>query len=169
MVKSVVCTYAWYSRYFLQLWKSIDMICLFLKEFSKPKESTLHVIWNAHTLFLLCGAENKMLNIWSFVVVSHDMNLSQLVPGFFVCIFNNTIDFKSDSFKNLPSGLKIVYRTTKEYYLTTYLWAYQLLSRDKIIDYRPYNRRLLAWTQKLWFTSTPFFNLWQTVIDPVSK
>ncbi len=33
---------------------------LFLQEFSKAKESTLHVILNAHTAFLLCGAALNM-------------------------------------------------------------------------------------------------------------
>ncbi len=33
------------------------IVCSSLQEFSKTKESTLHVIWNVDTAFLLCGAE----------------------------------------------------------------------------------------------------------------
>ncbi len=32
------------------------VVCKFLKEFSKVKESSLHEIWNADTVFLLGGA-----------------------------------------------------------------------------------------------------------------
>ena len=53
MVKGCMDTF-WYVRYCLQLLKSIDRL-LFLQEFSKVKESSLHVIWNVHTSFLLVG------------------------------------------------------------------------------------------------------------------
>ncbi len=33
------------------------IVCLFIQEFSKVKESSLHVIWNADTAFLLGGAD----------------------------------------------------------------------------------------------------------------
>ncbi len=33
------------------------IVCSSLQEFSKTKESTLYVIWNVDTAFLLCGAE----------------------------------------------------------------------------------------------------------------
>ncbi len=33
------------------------IVCSSLQEFSKTKESTLHVIWNGDTAFLLCGAD----------------------------------------------------------------------------------------------------------------
>ncbi len=33
------------------------IVCSSLQEFSKAKESTLHVIWNVDTAFLLCEAE----------------------------------------------------------------------------------------------------------------
>ena len=37
------------------------IVCYFLQESSKVKESTLHVICNAHTAFLLCLAVKKVL------------------------------------------------------------------------------------------------------------
>ncbi len=33
------------------------IVCASLQEFSKTKESTLHVTWNVDTAFLLCGAD----------------------------------------------------------------------------------------------------------------
>ncbi len=33
------------------------IVCSSLQEFSKTKESTMHVIWNVDTAFLLCGAD----------------------------------------------------------------------------------------------------------------
>ena len=35
------------------------IVCSFLQDFSKGKGSTLQLIYNAHTVFLLCGAELK--------------------------------------------------------------------------------------------------------------
>ena len=39
------------------------IVCSFLQDFSKGKGSSLQLICNAHTAFLLCGAEmNEMQN-----------------------------------------------------------------------------------------------------------
>ena len=37
------------------------IVCSSLQEFSKTKESILHMIWNVDTAFLLCGAEFWMI------------------------------------------------------------------------------------------------------------
>ena len=35
------------------------VVCSFLQDFSKGKGSSLQLIYNAHTAFLLCGAERQ--------------------------------------------------------------------------------------------------------------
>ncbi len=45
------------------------IICSSLQEFSKTKESTMHVIWNVDTAFLLCGAD-----VLYFYIVSQKTN-----------------------------------------------------------------------------------------------
>ena len=53
------------------IWKILPLIIKvnwssanFFQESSKLKESCLHVIWNAHTAFLLCGADNFIKYTW---------------------------------------------------------------------------------------------------------
>ncbi len=44
-------------------WRAL-IVCWFLQESSKVKESSLHVIWNAHTVFSRCGIEKPMCNVY---------------------------------------------------------------------------------------------------------
>ena len=70
MVK-VVWSYVWYGRYCLYLLKYIDRL-LISSEPSKVKESSLHAIWNAHTVFLLCGAVfSKWDTVFSSLIMVH--------------------------------------------------------------------------------------------------
>ncbi len=53
-------------------WRGL-IVCSSFQEFSKTKESTLHVIWNVDTVFLLCGADmqagsGKSVLTWVFAL-----------------------------------------------------------------------------------------------------
>ena len=69
--------YVWYDRYGRAL-----IVCQFVQESSKVKESSLHRIWNADTAFLLSGAVKMSLKfIWLpifFQLYSADMYLLRL-------------------------------------------------------------------------------------------
>ena len=50
------CTSVWYVDIVFSYGRAL-MVCWFLQEVSKVKESNLHEIWNVDTAFLLCGAD----------------------------------------------------------------------------------------------------------------
>ena len=70
--KKVVCTYMFDIVDTPFIYGRGLIVCSSLHEFSKTKESTLHVIWNVDTVFLVCGtdlvkmAEVNWRNHWWF-------------------------------------------------------------------------------------------------------
>ena len=67
------------------------IVCSFLQEFSKGKESTLHLICNAHTAFLLCRAAFKE-SIWMRLTHS-TVNIYTRILQFIHLIFLESFEF----------------------------------------------------------------------------
>ena len=61
------------------------IVCLFLQYFSKEKESSLQLMWNANTAFLLCGAE---MTEYANTAKRLDKALFQIIV-FFPLVVNN--------------------------------------------------------------------------------
>ncbi len=75
--KRKLCKYVSYSRYSLYI---VLIVCWSCQEFSNTKESTLHVIWNVGTAFLL-GEANKVNTIrmtWEYLCCIHYCQRSQV-------------------------------------------------------------------------------------------
>ncbi len=59
------------------------IVCLFLQESSKVKESSLHTIWSADTAFLLCGAD--LCHTWVYSIKTFRVlwsKVCQMFPSF---------------------------------------------------------------------------------------
>ena len=80
------------KKLYLHIFETVDttfgyerelIVCSFLQDFSKGKGSKLELIGNAHTAFLLCGAE-PLRNMWCNT--SKGGTLQQLHVYFFITI-----------------------------------------------------------------------------------